>query len=229
MGYDLTAENDWSKYGNHSDSTVGGADYTHAYATAVSDMEADGWSKDAVALGDVTNQMRFDWSGRLPHIIYDSPTFGSTYHILRKSTSSDHIRIGDPYVSYCNATTTALANSFMTFAHAGESITSLQLYMKWNQAFPSGMYPQVSFRVTSTETPDSSWSWVTDSPVFVMGGLTTSLSWYTFTTSFTMGNWLWVIVSFSPYTMPLPELNDLMTNTKTYSINWTNDIKVNYT
>jgi hypothetical protein len=224
MGFTLNALWDYSKVGQDTDS--GTPDYNAVHATAVSEMEADFWSRDAYALGNVTNKLALDWSGRMPHLVYDSPSNGGTYHLLRKAAGSNHLLRGEPYVSYCSATTTAIANSYDATSYEGTSVTKVELEIS-SANWPAGEYARVSFRTNATGTPDDAWSWVTDSPVYLITP-PTAATWYTFVTSITLQKYFFVVMSFSTYSVPVVPLTDLMTNTVEYSVGWTNTAKFNY-
>lgn len=224
MSTTLLANYDWSKYGQDS-ATGTGLDPTTYFDNAVAEMEADAWSKDAVALGDVKYTLTLDWSGALPHLRADGPAVSNTGH-LGRDFSTGHLKRYEPYVSYVLAETVALADSYNSLSVSGDTATSIQLYMSSPAAFPSGIYCRIAFRVTASETPDDAWTWVTDAPVYELS-VTSTPTWYTFTTNFVLGSWLWVVSSFSEYTTPTVPLTETMTNSVTYRFSVGNTIKIN--
>jgi len=216
MSIALSAHLDWSKVGIASASDP--SDYpssTTVFATAKAAMEADTWSNDVYAISSVEQASSKIASGNNGHLLYNIRSgrllYNANGHLVYNPNAD--------YTTKCQCS--ALADSYDTSAHNGTSCTQIRLYVGIPVTYAG--YYGFTFKTTSSETPDSSWSWVTSGRQthYTAQPYTGYLTFYT---SFTLDDWLWVITSFDDYsdpTVPSPP------GATRYHFGASNDIVVN--
>jgi hypothetical protein len=199
MSFDLNASRDWSKVGIASASDPSTyPSSTGVFASAKAAMEADSWSNDVYAISSVEQSTQQIASGGNGHLTYNIRSgrllYNANGHLMYNPNAD--------YRTICRCS--CLADSYDTSAHAGETCSQIRLYIVCPGAF-AGNYG-FTFNTSSSETPNSAWSWVTSGrQTFYSSSPYTG--YVTFSTSITLDNWLWVITSFDPYddpTVPSP-------------------------